>query len=141
MTTLSRCPFCSSEKVYCLLDTFHCKRCKNIWKEEEDDFGPSDSCRPDAQVQHPSLRFTKKTAPLETRMKKRLEDYLLRSSGKFSMDTIAWTASDISPELFRRYLRRCVKNRELTETKDRNGRTWYSRPDRVSRQMSVQDRK
>ena len=133
MTIRSRCPFCSSEEIYRLLDTLHCKRCKNLWKEEKNDHGCTDTCRSAAQVQDPSLRLTEKKEPLETRMKKRLDDYLARHHGKFSMDTIAWTAGDISPDMFRRYLRKCVINRELTETKDRNGRTWYSRSDRISR--------
>jgi uncharacterized Zn ribbon protein len=35
MTIQARCPVCSSEKVYSLLNTMHCKRCGNIWKEEK----------------------------------------------------------------------------------------------------------
>jgi hypothetical protein len=126
MTTRSRCPFCSSEEIYCLLDTLHCKRCKNVWKEEKNDPG-TDACRSAVQLQNPLLKLPEKTAPLETRMKKRLDLVLSRHNGKFSMDAIAENAGDISPDLFRRYLRRCVKTRILTETKDRSGRTWYSR--------------
>lgn len=35
MTTQLRCPVCGSEKVYSLLNTLHCKRCKSLWKEEK----------------------------------------------------------------------------------------------------------
>lgn len=38
MTTQLHCPVCSSEKIYSLLNTFHCKRCGNIWKEEKKKF-------------------------------------------------------------------------------------------------------
>ena len=35
MTIPLRCPVCGSKNVYSLLNTLHCKRCKNIWKEEK----------------------------------------------------------------------------------------------------------
>ncbi|MDD1693470.1 MAG: hypothetical protein LUQ71_01980 [Methanoregula sp.] len=116
------CPFCSSDKVYRLLNTLRCKRCKNIWKEEVPD-------QPAAWVSaDTSLRIRKKTEPLETRMERKLDEYLTRSGGKFCTTTMSWQAGDISRELFRRYLKRCVKNRTLEEKKDRYGRTWYMRP-------------
>jgi hypothetical protein len=31
--------------------------------------------------------------------------------------------------MFRRYLKKCVKNRTLVENKDQYGILWYSRPD------------
>ncbi|MEI7857954.1 MAG: hypothetical protein WCH85_10690 [Methanomicrobiales archaeon] len=60
-------------------------------------------------------------------MEKRLEEILTRSGGKFCLTTMPWKAGDISLELFRRYLERCIKDRTLAETKDHYGRTWYSR--------------
>jgi len=117
------CPVCSSEMVYPLLNTLRCKRCKHIWKVGEEDPAP---CRcPDLD---PSLRIRKKTEPLETRLEKKLDECLLRCSGKFCLTTMSWQAGDISQELFRRYVKQCVKNRTLAETKDGYGRTWYSRP-------------
>ncbi|MDD1686418.1 hypothetical protein [Methanoregula sp.] len=117
------CPFCSSDKVYSLLDTMHCKRCKNIWKEE--DPGLPAAC--DAGAPDNTVRIRKRTDPLETRLEKRLDECLKRSNGKFCLTIMNWQAGDISPELFRRYLMRCRKNRSLAETKDRYGRIWYSR--------------
>jgi hypothetical protein len=118
------CPFCASDRVYSLLNTLHCKRCKNIWKEDTADPEPYDTGElPDAP-----LRLRKKIDPLEKRMEKRLNLYLDRSRGKFCFTTMTWQAGDISQELFRRYLRQCVKNRTLAEEKDRYGRIWYLRP-------------
>lgn len=120
------CPFCSSDKVYSLLNTLHCKRCKNIWKEGEED--TARSVASGFSVPGTLLRIRKRTDPLETRMEKKLQSYLTRSGGKFCITTMTWQAGDISQDLFRRYLERCVKNRALAETKDRYGRTWYLRP-------------
>ena len=119
---MPNCPVCSSDKVYYLLDTLHCKRCKNIWKEGE---GPdrSAACRPMGT----SRGIRKRTEPLETRLEKKLDEYLTRSGGKFCITTMTWQAGDISQELFRGYLKRCVKNRVLAEMKDRYGSIWYSR--------------
>ena len=116
------CPFCSSEMVYPLLNTWRCKRCKNIWKEEEQD--PSAAFSSEGK----SLRIRKRADSLETRMEKRLEMYLARSSGKFCLATITWQAGDISRELFSRYLKQCVRGRTLSEERDRYGRIWYMRP-------------
>jgi hypothetical protein len=117
------CPVCSSDRVYCLLDTLHCKRCKNIWKEGE---GPDRSAYGSPGT---SRGIRTRTEPLETRLEKRLDHYLGRSGGKFCSTGMTWQAGDISQELFGRYLKRCVKNRTLTESKDRYGRTWYLRQD------------
>ena len=109
--------------VYPLLNTLRCKRCKHIWKAGEETPGTC-GC-PDLV---PSLRIRKRTDPLETRMERKLEEYLNRSGGKFCLTTMTWQAGDIPQELFRRYLKRCVKDRSLAETKDSYGRIWYSRP-------------
>jgi hypothetical protein len=117
---MPHCPVCSSDKVYPLLNTWRCKRCKTIWKEEEGSDVFADCRCPGTQ---PATR--KRTEPLETRLEKRLDEILTRSGGKFCFSTMTWQAGDISQELFRRYLKRCVNNRTLAETKDRYGRTWY----------------
>ena len=119
---MSKCPACSSENVYSLLNTLHCKRCRHIWKEGDD--GENRSPARDT-----SLRIKKPADPLETRMEKKLNEYLARYGGKICITTITWPAGDISFELFRSYLRQCVKNRTLAETKDHYGRIWYSRPE------------
>jgi hypothetical protein len=119
---MPNCPVCSSDKVYCLLDTLHCKRCKNIWKEGD---GPAPSAACGSPGASPGTR--KRTEPLETRMEKRLGEYLDRSGGKFCLTTMTWQAGDISRELFSSYLKRCVNNRTLAETKDHYGRIWYFR--------------
>jgi hypothetical protein len=71
----------------------------------------------------------KRTEKLETRMEARLDEYLKRYRGKFCMDKISWKIGDISLAIFRRYLKHCVRNRTLIESKDGYGRIWYSRPD------------
>jgi hypothetical protein len=113
------CPVCSSEMVYPLLNTLRCKRCKHIWKVGEEDPGES-------LVTSPRIR--KKTDPLETRMEKKLDELLARHEGKFCINTMTSKYGDISFELFRSYLRQCMNDRTLAETKDRYGRTWYFRP-------------
>jgi hypothetical protein len=119
------CPNCSSDKVYRLLETLRCKRCKHIWKEEERD-PDSTVCR--CPIENASFKIRKRTEPLERRMERKLDEYLARSKGKFCFTLATWQAGDISQELFTRYLRRCLKDRTLAETRDRYGRTWYSRP-------------
>ena len=119
---MPNCPVCSSDEVYILLNTLHCKRCKNIWKEGEGPDQPASIGFLDT-----SLKIRKHTEPLETRMEKKLNEYLTRSGGKFCLTTMTWQAGDISQEMFRIYLKRCVKNRALTETKDQYGRIWYFR--------------
>ncbi|MFA4850819.1 MAG: hypothetical protein WC626_13930 [Methanoregula sp.] len=119
------CPVCSSDRVYPLLNTLRCKRCKYIWKEGEGP-GPSDTCGSLAPVTSPGIR--KRIDPLETRLEKKLGEILTRSGGRFCITAMPWQAGDISQELFRTYLERCVKNQALAKTKDHYGRTWYSRP-------------
>jgi hypothetical protein len=110
--------------VYPLLNTLRCKRCKHIWKVGDENPAP---CRCPDLV--PSLRVRKKTDPLETRMERKLEEHLARHNGKFCVTTMTCRHGDNSFELFRSYLRQCVKDRSLAETKDRYGRIWYSRPE------------
>jgi hypothetical protein len=45
------------------------------------------------------------------------------------MDIIAWKTGDITPEIFRRYLKKCIIKKVLIRKKDRYGRTWYSGPE------------
>jgi hypothetical protein len=108
--------------VYPLLNTLRCKRCKGIWKEE--DRGRPACCTMPADP----VKIRKRTDPLATRLEKKLGECLARSGGKYCITATDWKAGDISSEVFSRYLRQCVKNRTLEETKDRYGRTWYFRP-------------
>jgi hypothetical protein len=117
------CPVCGSDMVYPLLNTLRCKRCKHIWKAGEE---TPDTCG--CQAPDTALRVRKRTDPLETRLERRLEECIRQSKGKFCLTTLSWQAGDIPQELFRRYLKRCVKNRALEESKDTYGRIWYSRP-------------
>jgi hypothetical protein len=118
------CPNCSSDKVYPLLDTLRCKRCKNIWKEGDEDPG-----QPAVRVPPGRVPESKKRAdPLERRLEKKLNECLTRHGGKFCIATMSLQAGDISRDLFGRYLERCVKNRALAKTKDHYGRIWYFRP-------------
>lgn len=123
--TMHRCPYCASENVYSLLNTLHCKQCKNMWKGDmkNPDFDTSGYAN---QINNPVLRITKKTDSLETRMEKRLDEYLLKFHGKFCMDTITWRSGDISKEVFMRYLKISVNNKVMAVEKDRYGRIWYS---------------
>ena len=122
---MTSCPYCGSEDIYFLLNTFRCKRCKGIWKERGDGtFSPACSCpQPDTP---PLVR--KRTEPLPARLEKRLEEMLERHGGKFSLSAAGWQAGDISYELFQRYVRQCVKDRTLAEERDRYGRKWYRKP-------------
>jgi hypothetical protein len=72
------------------------------------------------------LRTVKKTEPLEKRMEKRLNGCLRNSHGRFCLDTIDWMSGDITREMFRKYLKRCVRKKALAEWKDQYGRTWYT---------------
>jgi hypothetical protein len=119
------CPVCSCDRVYPLLNTWRCTRCKHIWKEGAEDIGITTFGYPLPDIS-PVIR--KKTEPLQTRLEKKLEEILTRSGGKFCLATRPWQAGDISQELFRRYVKRCVKNRVLAEETDRYGRIWYRRP-------------
>ena len=111
--------------VYPLLNTWRCKRCKNIWKagEDPDQYAANEPPYPDT-----SLKIRKRTDPLETRLEKKLNEYLTRTGGKFCITTLTWQAGDISEELFNHYIKRCVNNQTLAEIKDRYGRIWYTRP-------------
>ena len=118
------CPFCGSDRVYLLLETLRCKRCKYIWKTGAENLGRSTTCGSDSTSQ----KTGKRSDPIKTRLEKKLDQYLKRSGGKFSLATMTWQAGDISQELFRRNLRQCVKDRALEEEKDGYGRIWYFRP-------------
>jgi response regulator of citrate/malate metabolism len=128
MTTQLRCPICSSENVYSLLNTLRCKRCGNIWKEEKKNSNKFDEYRSAPPINN-KVWTIKKTENLETRMEKKLNEYLKKFNGKFSMNKITWKIGDITTAMFRRYLKICVKNKTLIEKKDRYGIIWYSRPD------------
>jgi len=128
MATQLPCPVCCSDEVYSLLDTLHCKRCGNIWKEEKNSGRNFDTCgfkeTPPIQV-----RLIKTTDDVETRMEKKLDEYLKKFKGRFSIQKITWNIGEIQMAIFRRYLKKCVKNRTLVEKKDGYGIIWYSRPD------------
>jgi hypothetical protein len=128
MTTPVRCPVCSSEQVYSLLNTLHCKRCGALWKADGEKNSPDTAgmSAPPANNREWTIRITNN---LEKRLEKRLNDYLDKYDGRFSMDTISWKIGDISVAMFRRYLLTCVVKGTLKKTKDRYGRTWYSRPE------------
>jgi hypothetical protein len=126
--TQVRCPVCASEKVYNLLNTFHCKRCGNIWKEEKKTRGTYDTRGFDNPIRNHGLARAI-TDSSEQRMEKQLDEYLKKFKGKFSMHSITSNIGDIQMAMFRRYLKKCVKNRTLVEKKDRYGIIWYSRPD------------
>lgn len=120
MSDLRYCPFCGSERLYTLMGTLRCMRCKGIWKAGEPVPGLSDAG---------TTRATRKPSePLEKRMERQLDTILARHGGRFCSTGIAGLAGDIPPELFTRYLKRCVQERALGVSRDRYGRTWYSRP-------------
>jgi ribosomal protein S27AE len=118
MTIMQHCPFCGSGMVYSLMDTLRCKRCKGIWKAGDEVFPAGSPLAPDRMIR-------KRTEPLDARLEKILDAYLARNGGRFSFDTLRWQAGDVSVELFRKYVRRCVTDRVLAEEKDRHGRIWY----------------
>ncbi len=126
--TQVRCPVCASEKVYSLLNTLHCKRCGNIWKEEKKTrraYNPR--CFENPIGSQGLARAI--TDSSEQRMEKQLDEYLKKFKGKFSMHSITSNIGDIQMAMFRRYLKKCVKDRTLVEKKDQYGIIWYSRPD------------
>ena len=126
--TQVRCPVCASEKVYSLLNTLHCKRCGNIWKEEKKSRRTYDTRGFETPIGNQGLTRAI-TDSTEQRMEKQLEGYLKKSNGKLSLHSITSTIGDIQMAMFRAYLKKCVKNRTLVEKKDRYGIIWYSRPD------------
>lgn len=127
MTAGLHCPACSSEKVYILLDTLHCKRCKNIWREDTKEADYS------AGSPHPensrTLVIKHRTETVRERLEKELNECLRQTNGKFRMDSVPRRAGDISADIFRKYVKQCVKDRVLAERKDRYGIRWYFRPD------------
>jgi hypothetical protein len=119
---MTTCPISASEMVYPLLNTLRCKRCKHIWKAGDEEYSP---CRCPDLI--PSLRARKKTYPLEIRLERKLDELLARHQGKFCITPMTCRSGDIPFELFRCYLKRCMKDRTLAETKDHCGQIWYSR--------------
>jgi hypothetical protein len=128
MMTQVRCPVCASDDVYSLLNTLHCKRCGTIWTEEKktrNNYTVRDVATPVRnRRQAPAI-----TDSVEKRLEKQLDGYLKKFRGKFSLHTITSNIGDIHMAMFRRYLKKCVKNRTLVEKKDRYGILWYSRPE------------
>ena len=126
------CPVCASANVYCLLDTFHCKRCGNLWKATKErkekkregrDAGPSRVTKP-AGARAP---VQKELPAIDQKMEARLNEYLRQSDGIFCLENEDCGIGDITMALFRRYLCVCVRNGTLVERKDRQGVVWYSR--------------
>ena len=128
MATQLRCPVCASDRVYSLLNTLHCKRCGNIWKEEKDTRSSFDT-RGSVDLLNNTVPLTKKTDTLEIRMEKRLNETLRKYHGKFSIQKITTNIGDIQMAMFRRHLKNCVRKGTLVEEKDKHGLIWYSRPD------------
>jgi hypothetical protein len=108
------------------MDTLHCKRCGNIWTEEtKDTYGAFGFETP---ISNQGLTRAITESP-EQRMEKQLEGYLKKSTGKFSLHFIPSNIGNIQMAMFRRYLKKCVRNRTLVEKKDQHGIVWYSRPE------------
>jgi hypothetical protein len=128
MATQAGCPVCSSEDVYSLLNTLHCKRCGNIWKEEKNTRSGFEKCEFKTAPRKP-VRLRTIPDNAERRMEQTLEVHLKKFKGKFSLCKITWTIGDIQMAMFRRYLKKCVRKGTLLEDKDRYGIVWYSRPD------------
>jgi len=126
--TQVHCPVCASEEVYCLLDTLHCKRCGNIWTAEKNNKGMYGSNGPGTPVSSRGLTRAITDSP-EQRMEKQLEGYLKKSRGKFSVQSTTSGIGDIQMAMFRRHLKKCVRNGTLVEIKDQYGIVWYSRPE------------
>ncbi|HJX55368.1 MAG TPA: hypothetical protein VJ350_00895 [Methanoregula sp.] len=126
MVTQGNCPVCASDDVYSLMDTLHCKRCGNIWTEETR--GTRGTCGLEPSTSDRRLSRAITDSP-EQRMEKQLEGYLKKSGGKFSLYSIPSNIGDIQMAMFRRYLKKCVRNRTLVEKKDQYGIAWYSRPE------------
>jgi hypothetical protein len=128
MATQAGCPVCSSEDVYSLLNTLHCKRCGNIWKEEENTRSGFEKREFKTAASNP-VRLRTIPDNAERRMEQKLDGYLKKFKGKFSPGKITWTIGDIQMAMFRRYLKKCVRKGTLLERKDGYGIVWYSRPD------------
>jgi hypothetical protein len=128
MTALSRCPFCNSEKVYSVLDTLHCKRCKNLWTEERVALDPAGTTGSGPPSRTPPSGTAGIHAALEIRLEQTLNSCLAMYNGRFSMGSFAWRTKGVPSRLVRQYLSQCVESGILLEKKDRSGRTWYTRP-------------
>ena len=109
------------------MNSLRCKRCGNIWKEEKKNTSYFVKCGFESSI-NDHVRSITITVDIETKMEKKLDEYLKKFNGKFSLDKITWTIGDITLAMFRRYLKNCVKNRLLVEKKDGYGVIWYSRP-------------
>ena len=127
MVAETSCPICSSKNVYSLMNSLRCKRCGNIWKGDKENSSNLVICEFKSPINDQVWSITK-TENMETKMQKKLDEYLNKFNGKFSLDKITWRIGDISLALFRRYLKNCVKNKTLVEKKDGYGIVWYSRP-------------
>jgi len=126
MTPPIRCPFCASERVYTLMDTRHCKRCKGMWHENKKSRELPD--RSGSGVRSPlTAREKSRTDTLSMRLQKELDCYLKRHHGKICPDRMARDSGNLASQWFRQYIRICVKNGTLTGKKDRHGTIWYSR--------------
>jgi hypothetical protein len=123
-----KCPVCASENVYSLLNTLRCKRCGNIWKEDKKTRSNYDTREFQTPISN-RRQIKVITDSVEKKMEKQLDGYLKKFNGKFSMYTVTPNIGDIYMAMFRRYLKKCVRNRTLVEKKDRYGILWYSRPD------------
>jgi hypothetical protein len=132
METEVSCPICSSKNVYCLLNSLRCKRCGNIWKEEKKNGSKFVTCEVESPINNQVRSITTKD-DIETKMEKKLAEYLKKFNGKFCLEKITWRIGDISLAMFRRYLKNCVKNRTLEEKKDGYGVLWYSRPFKIKK--------
>ncbi len=119
---MTSCPFCGSSAVYCLMDTLHCKRCKNMWPEDP----PGQPVSPSGAA-GPLPAQRKPATPLARRMEARLAECLKRHHGRFREDDIPAPA-DMPSDLFRRFLKKCVHDGTLDGSRDQYGRTWYSLP-------------
>ena len=71
-------------------------------------------------------RLTKNKDASEIKMEKKLNECLIKFNGKFSLNATTWKVGDIQLAMFRCYLKKCVKNKTLTERKDEYGMIWYS---------------
>jgi hypothetical protein len=103
-----RCPVCSSENIYCLLNTLHCKRCGNIGKEEKKNKRISDTSRYEVLVDD-QKRLTKNKDASEIKMEKKLNECLIKFNGKFSLNAATWKVGDIQLAMFRCFFEKMCK--------------------------------
>ena len=126
---MSSCPFCGCDRIYPLLDTLRCKRCKGIWKLGAD----VPASQVSGRFMADSLKCVTKRDSLGTRLEKMLDTCLHRPGGRYCHGTTAWQDGDIPEGLFLTYLAQCVRNGTLQVQEDCCGRIWYFRPGRKSR--------